>query len=77
MNSGKESSKYMAGSSMSYVSNGDNNSNNNNTNSWGNCNAESFSLRVGPDYNKNKMKAPSSKALYEAVGVEYIIYIHI
>ena len=39
-------------------------------NTWSLCPPESFLLRVGPNYNKHKRKAPSAPALYEIVGVE-------
>lgn len=39
-------------------------------NSWSTCNAETFSLRIGPNYNKNKQKGPSPPSLYEVAGVE-------
>jgi hypothetical protein len=32
--------------------------------------SETFALRVGPNYSRNKMKAPSPKALYDFVGAE-------
>ena len=38
--------------------------------SWSDCNASRFSLRVGPDYSRNKMKAPSPAAMMDVVGVE-------
>ena len=39
-------------------------------NTWCSCIASTFSLRSGPDYNKNKLKSPSPPALYEAVAIE-------
>ena len=39
-------------------------------NTWSLCDPNSFNLRVGPDYNKNKRKEPSSAPLMEIVGVE-------
>ena len=38
--------------------------------SWSDCNASRFSLRVGPDYSRNKQKAPSPAAMMDVVGVE-------
>lgn len=37
---------------------------------WEGCDASTFQMRIGPNYNWNKQKAPSAKALYELVGVE-------
>ena len=39
-------------------------------NTWSSCDPNSFNLRVGPDYSKNKRKEPSSASLMEIVGVE-------
>lgn len=39
---------------------------------WNSCLAETFSLRVGPNYNLNKQKAPSECALMELVGVDMV-----
>ncbi len=39
-------------------------------NSWSSCGAETFSMRIGPNYNKHKQKGPSATALYEFAGVE-------
>lgn len=41
-------------------------------NTWSNSNASTFSLRRGPNYEKNKQKAPSADALMELVGVDCI-----
>ncbi len=43
-----------------------------NDNTWSNSDASTFSLRVGPNYEKNKQKAPSGKALMELVGVDCV-----
>ena len=40
------------------------------SNTWSTCDASSFNLRVGPDYNRNKKKEPSCPSLSEIVGVE-------
>ena len=37
---------------------------------WYHCDATTFQLRVGPNYEKLKKKGPSADALYEAVGLE-------
>ena len=42
-------------------------------NTWSPCDATTFSLRVGPNYNRNKQKAPSAPALLDIVGVEYVL----
>jgi len=39
-------------------------------NTWCECDAATFQLRSGPDYNRNKFKIPSLTALYEVVAVE-------
>ena len=39
---------------------------------WSDCNASRFSLRVGPDYSRNKQKAPSPAAMMDVVGVECV-----
>ncbi len=39
--------------------------------SWSKCPADSYSLRVGPNYSSNKQKAPSPPALLEIVGVDF------
>lgn len=38
--------------------------------SWSQCDATTFSLRSGPNYNKTKKKEPSGDAFYEVAGVE-------
>ena len=38
--------------------------------SWSETDATSFQVRVGPDYNKNKLKAASLPALFELVSVD-------
>jgi hypothetical protein len=42
-------------------------------NTWSPCDATTFSLRIGPNYNRNKQKAPSAPALLDIVGVEYVL----
>lgn len=37
---------------------------------WYQCDATTFQLRVGPNYEKLKKKGPSADALYEVVGLE-------
>lgn len=37
---------------------------------WYSVDASTFSLRVGPNYDKNKSKGPSADALYDLVGLE-------
>ncbi len=39
-------------------------------NTWSCCGAETFSMRIGPNYHKHKQKGPSGQALYEFAGVE-------
>ena len=39
-------------------------------NTWSQCPAESFSLRVGPKYSSQKKKEPSPPALMNLVAVE-------
>lgn len=39
-------------------------------NSWSQCGAESFQMRIGPKYDRNKKKGPSPPALMEIVGIE-------
>ena len=70
----KDNDRYTAGSSVFYLNN-DNINAKDIKNRWSKCEADSFSLRVGPDYSKNKLKSPSAKALYDAVGIEYTIII--
>jgi hypothetical protein len=38
--------------------------------SFSECDASSFSLRVGPNYAKTGSKAPAGPCLYEAIGAE-------
>jgi hypothetical protein len=40
-------------------------------NSWSVCDPSDFSLRVGPDYNRNKLKKPSVGSAMETVGVDF------
>ena len=37
---------------------------------WSDCPSSRFNLRVGPDYARNKHKAPSPAAMMNVVGVE-------
>jgi len=39
---------------------------------WRGCSASTFSLRIGPDYSRNKKKGPSADALMELVGVDLV-----
>ena len=39
-------------------------------NSWSECDAATFHLRVGPNYDTTKAKVPSAPPLYDLVGVE-------
>lgn len=39
-------------------------------NTWSQVDASSFQLRTGPDYQRNKEKAPSGPAYYEIIGAE-------
>lgn len=39
-------------------------------NSYSECPHESFKLRIGPNYNKNKKKEASNESLYDLVGIE-------
>ena len=41
---------------------------------WGQCDYSNFVVREGPDYNRNKKKAPSKAPLYEAMGVDIFWY---
>lgn len=38
--------------------------------SWSSCDHESFHLRIGPNYKRNKAKAPSPYPFYEPAGYE-------
>lgn len=38
---------------------------------WSKCPSDSFSMRVGPKYAKNKLKAPAPPALLEVMGVDF------
>lgn len=40
---------------------------------WQQVSAEVFNVRQGPNYKRNKQKAPSSPALYEAVDVKMVL----
>jgi len=40
--------------------------------SWMDGDGTKFNVRKGPDYSRNKQKAPSAEALYECVGVDFI-----
>jgi hypothetical protein len=40
--------------------------------SWSSCDHESFHLRVGPNYKRNKAKAPSPYPFYEPVGFDFL-----
>eukprot|EP01038_Epipyxis_sp_PR26KG_P004811 gene4811-6740_t len=42
------------------------------SNTWSECEAGTFSMRIGPNYNKFKKKAPSAKSLYDLAGVDFI-----
>ncbi len=57
--------KHIAGSTMQRVG-----LNEAAPHSWSPANASSFQVRIGPDYNKNKAKAPSGPSLYELVAVD-------
>lgn len=39
---------------------------------WRGCSASTFSLRIGPNYSRNKKKGPSADALMELVGVDLV-----
>ena len=41
-------------------------------NTWSYCDSSVFHLRVGPNYQKNGLKAPSNQALYNIVGIDVI-----
>ena len=40
--------------------------------SYANTDATSFNLRIGPNYKKNKQKAPSGRALYDLVSMDFL-----
>ena len=42
------------------------------THCYWNMKSTEFNLRVGPNYKKNKQKAPSAEALYEVVSVDFV-----
>ena len=42
------------------------------THCWAECSASTFSTRIGPNYAKNKQKAPSLGSLMELVGVDLV-----
>lgn len=54
------------------VASSDKNSGTEYNNTWMPVDAAEFSLRVGPNYKKTGLKAPSAPALYELVGVDCI-----
>lgn len=37
---------------------------------WRNCDASCFNLRVGPNYSRNKKKAPSAPAMFECISMD-------
>jgi len=39
---------------------------------WNDCRSDSFSLRIGPNYTKNRLKAPSPSSLMQLVGVDLV-----
>lgn len=39
---------------------------------WADCDASRFSLRTGPDYRRNQLKAPSGPALYTCCGADLV-----
>jgi len=41
-------------------------------NSWNDCNAENFQLRIGPNYKKNQKKDKSPVSLMELIGVDCV-----
>mmetsp|Transcript_1093 Transcript_1093/g.1781 ORF Transcript_1093/g.1781 Transcript_1093/m.1781 type:complete len:648 (-) Transcript_1093:849-2792(-) len=41
-------------------------------NAYWNVDARNFNLRVGPNYKKNRLKEPSSPALYDLISVDFI-----
>ena len=41
-------------------------------NTWSYCDSSVFHLRIGPNYQKNGLKAPSNQALYNIVGIDVI-----
>jgi hypothetical protein len=40
-------------------------------NTWSKCDANSFQTRIGPNYHKNKGKAPSLQSFYDVAGVDF------
>ena len=40
--------------------------------SYANTDASTFHLRIGPNYKKNKQKAPSSPALYDLISMDFL-----
>ena len=42
------------------------------SNTWSKCLSSVFHLRIGPNYSKNGLKAPSNEALYNIVGIDVI-----
>jgi hypothetical protein len=41
--------------------------------SYGNADASSFQLRIGPNYKKNKQKGPSGPALYDLLSMDFLL----
>ena len=68
----KEKMIVSAGSSLKLEDVCNDNVNERKQNSWSRCSAETFSLRIGPNYKQNQQKAPSAAALYECVGVDWV-----
>jgi len=75
---------FVAGSSFRHVdtvadsdsnekqSSGGKNAGADHNNTWMRMDAAEFSLRVGPNYKRTGLKAPSGPALYELVGIDII-----
>jgi hypothetical protein len=70
ISSAEKSDLFIAASTMTKMLEGVYGEENLLQNSWSSCGAETFSMRIGPNYHKHKQKGPSGQALYEFAGVE-------
>lgn len=70
LSSSAKAGLFTAGTTMFKLMGGDFDEDTLIANSWSSCNAETFSLRIGPNYNRNKQKGPSPTSFYEVAGVE-------
>ena len=68
----KEKMIVTAGSSLTFEDAHNDDVNERKSSGWSHCSANTFSLRIGPNYKQNQQKAPSAPALYECVGVDWV-----